>query len=205
MTAAAATICRHSWSNPPPVKTPFLRAAPAVVVQKKPTSTVPTQPQTRCTPTTSSESSNPNRYFRLTASAQTAPAIRPIATPPRAFTNAQAGVMATRPATAPDAAPTVVGLPSRNCSTSSQPSVAAAVATIVVVKAFAAIASALSEEPELKPNQPNHSRLAPSSTNGTLCGRIFSVGQPFRLPSTNAAARAAEPALMCTAVPPAKS
>ena len=62
-----------------------------------------------------------------------------------------------------------------------------------------------SAEPALKPNQPNHSRAAPSSMNGRLCGRMGSRGQPRRLPSTMARARPAAPALMCTAVPPAKS
>src|ERR1700712_377010 len=43
--------------------------------------------------------------------------------------NPHAGVMATRPATAPEAAPTLVGLPSRKYSTMIQPPSAAAVAT----------------------------------------------------------------------------
>ncbi len=64
---------------------------------------------------------------------------------------------------------------------------------------------AASAEPALNPNQPNHSRPAPSSTNGTLCGRIGSLRKPIRLPSTRHSASAAAPALMCTAVPPAKS
>src|SRR2546423_13421035 len=166
---------------------------------------VPVRPPTRCTPTTSSESSNPNRYFRLTAMEHSAPAIRPIAMPPSGLTNAQAGVIATSPATAPDAAPTVVGRPSRNCSTASQPSTPAQVATVVVVNASPAIPSAAPSEPALNPYHPNHSSDAPSSTNGTLCGFIGSLRQPTRLPSTRASARPADPALMCTAVPPAKS
>src|SRR5262245_11499130 len=103
----------------------------------------------------------------------------------------QAGVIATRPATAPDEAPTRVGLPSRIHSTSSQPSSAAAVATWVLTNATAAVLSAVSSEPALKPNQPNHSRPAPRATNGTLCGLKVSFGQPTRLPTTSAAARAA--------------
>jgi len=42
-------------------------------------------------------------------------------------------------------------------------------------------------------------------TSGRLCGRIGSRRHPTRLPSTIARARPAAPALMCTAVPPAKS
>ena len=86
-----------------------------------------------------------------------------------------------------------------------QPSSAADVAIIVFVNATEARSPADSAEPALKPNQPNHSRLAPSSTNGRLCGRMGSRGQPRRLPSTRQSARPAAPALMWTAVPPAKS
>src|SRR5262249_13758150 len=162
-------------------------------------------PPTRCTPTTSSESSNPNRYLRPTAIAQIAPATRPIAIPPSGLTKAQAGVMATSPATAPEAAPIVVGLPSRNCSTSSQPRTPAQVATVVVVNASPAMLSAAPSEPALNPYQPNHKRDAPSSTNGTLCGFMGSLRQPTRLPITMASARPADPAFVWTAVPPAKS
>ncbi len=42
-------------------------------------------------------------------------------------------------------------------------------------------------------------------TSVRLCGRIGSRGHPRRLPSTMHRASAAAPALMCTAVPPAKS
>ena len=78
-------------------------------------------------------------------------------------------------------------------------------ATIVVTQTSAAWPLAESAEPALKPNQPNHSRPAPIITRGRLCGRIGSRFQPTRLPSTRARARPAAPALMCTAVPPAKS
>jgi hypothetical protein len=119
--------------------------------------------------------------------------------------NAQAGVIATNPATAPEATPRVVGLPSRNRSTSSQPPAAAAVAIWVFMNARAAVPFAASSEPALKPNHPNHSSPAPSSTSGRLCGRIGSRPQPRRLPRTIASARPAEPALTWTTVPPAKS
>src|SRR2546423_8601267 len=112
--------------------------------------------------------------------------------------------MATRPGTAPDEAPTMVGLPLTH-STMIQPSSAAAVAHWVLTNATAVTLSAVSSDPALNPNQPNQSRPAPSATIGTLCGRKLSLGQPTRLPSTSARARAADPALMCTAVPPAKS
>ncbi|CAM5548866.1 hypothetical protein SGRIM128S_00096 [Streptomyces griseomycini] len=60
-------------------------------------------------------------------------------------------------------------------------------------------------EPALKPNQPNHRSPAPSMTSGRLCGRIGSFLKPMRLPMTRITPRAAAPALMWTAVPPAKS
>src|SRR5215470_11214491 len=134
-----------------------------------------------------------------------APAARPSTIAAQGSMNAQAGVMATRPATAPEATPKVVGLPVRYRSTTIQPPAAAAVAIWVLRNASAAVWSAASSEPALKPNQPNHSSPAPSSTSGRLCGRIGSLPQPRRLPSTIASARPAEPALTWTTVPPAKS
>ena len=114
-------------------------------------------------------------------------------------------MIATRPATAPDAKPSEVAWPSRIRSTMIQPSAALPVATWVFVKARAARPFAASAEPALKPNQPNHSSPAPSITNGRLWGLNCAFGQPLRLPSTIASARPAAPALMWTAVPPAKS
>src|SRR4051794_38551212 len=124
---------------------------------------------------------------------------------PTGLTKPAAGVIATSPATAPDAAPSVVGWPSRNFSTISQPSIAAQVAVLVLTNATPARLLAPSADPALKPNQPNHSRPAPSNVNGRLCGRIGSFFQPSRLPSTIASARPAAPALAWTTVPPAKS
>src|SRR3954447_23937820 len=162
-------------------------------------------PPTRWTPTTSRESSKPSRYFIPTAKAQITPASRPSRIADHGTRNAQAGVMATRPATAPEANPSEVARPSRNRSTRIQPRAAVAVATWVLVKARPARPLAPRAEPALNPNQPNHSRPAPSMTNGRLCGLNCAFGQPLRLPSTSARASPAAPALMWTAVPPAKS
>src|SRR5215468_7704397 len=137
----------------------------------------PTHPPTKWTPNTSSESSTRMRYLSPTASAQIAPATRPRPTAPSGETYAHDGVIATRPATAPDDAPTMVGLPLRIHSTMIQPSNAAAVASCVLTNAIAVMRSAVSSEPALKPNQPNHSSPAPSATIGTLCGLTFSFGQ----------------------------
>jgi hypothetical protein len=82
---------------------------------------------------------------------------------------------------------------------------AAEVATRVLMNVIPATPFEATAEPALNPNHPNHSRPAPSMTSVRLCGRIDSFGQPRRLPSTMTSASAAAPALMCTAVPPAKS
>ncbi len=176
------------------------------VVAKKPTSRVPTRPPTRWTPTTSSESSKPKRNFRPTASAHRTPAMTPTAIAPSGETDEQAGVIATRPATAPDAAPR---------------------------RGRLAVPDLLDEQPadhrgrggdhrvderdggeiaggqrgagvEPEPAEPQQARRRASPT-ARLCGRIGSRGHPRRLPMTIASASAAAPALMCTAVPPAKS
>jgi hypothetical protein len=65
-----------------------------------------------------------------------------------------AGVIATRPATAPEAAPSMVGLPLKMASPSDQESTAQAVARKVLMKASAALPFASSADPALKPNQP---------------------------------------------------
>src|SRR6195952_713594 len=135
---------------------------------------------------------------------QTAPAIAPTAMAPMGVTAPQAGGIATRPVMAPDAAPTPVTWPSLNFSTASQARVAAHVATNVVTMTMAAELPAASAEPPLNAYQPAHSRPAPSRVRGTLCG-LRSWPDIADLPSTMATASAAAPALMWTAVPPAKS
>ena len=68
----------------------------------------------------------------------------------------------------PVAAPTAVALRLRERSSSVHTTSVAAGASIVFTKARLAMPFAASALPALKPNQPNHSRPAPSSTNGTL-------------------------------------
>jgi hypothetical protein len=80
----------------------------------------------------------------------------------------QAGVIATSPASAPDAAPMEVGLPSLMRSTINQPRIAADGATSVLIQAIAATPSTAASDPELNPNQPNQSSAAPSRVSGTL-------------------------------------
>src|SRR5262245_63695038 len=100
------------------------------------------------------------------------PAITPITIAPIGPTQPQAGVMATSPATAPDAAPSIVGVPRWIHSANDQASAAAAVARIVFANTIAVNPFASRPEPTLKPNQPTHSSEAPIITSGRLCGGI---------------------------------
>src|SRR4051794_34601786 len=120
-------------------------------------------------------------------------------------TNPAQGVIATSPATAPDAAPSVVALVSFTYSTRSQPSIAADAARKVFISAAAATPLAASAEPALNPAHPNHRMPVPIIVMGKLCGGIAWSGYPLRFPRTSTSASAAAPALMCTTAPPAKS
>src|SRR5690349_18482193 len=124
-----------------------------------PVSSAPRIPPTACTPKTSSESSAPRSFFRpFTPQRQTSPTAIPITKAPGIPTLPAAGVMATSPATAPDAAPTMLGLPLKIHSPNVHESTAHAVARKVFMNASAAEPLASSAEPALNPNQPIHSR-----------------------------------------------
>src|SRR5947208_13120727 len=84
----------------------------------------------------------------------------------------EAGVMATRPATAPEAAPRTVGFPRLIHSVNIQPSAAAAAPVLVAVNALTARPLTSSALPALNPNQPNHRSAAPMTVIGRLCGGI---------------------------------
>src|ERR1700675_5194671 len=96
-------------------------------------------------------------------------------------TKPEAGVMATRPATAPEAMPSTLGLPLLTHSANIQPSAAAAVANCVTNIAMPARPSAAPAEPALKPNQPTHSSEAPIRVNVRLWGGIAFLPYPRRL------------------------
>src|SRR5213075_2627268 len=87
-------------------------------------------------------------------------------------TKPAAGVMQTRPATAPDAPPSIVGLPPRIHSAAIQPSAAAAAAVLVLRKAVAASSLDDTALPALKPNQPTQRSEAPITLYTRLCGGI---------------------------------
>src|SRR5258707_598225 len=91
-------------------------------------------------------------------------------------TNPEPGVIATRPATAPLAAPSTVGLPRVIQSIAIHESAAAAVAVLVATNALVARPSAASALPPLKPNQPTQRSDAPITLKGRLCGGIGSCG-----------------------------
>src|SRR5215472_3557490 len=129
------------------------------------------------------------------------PAATPIAIEPAGLTKPEAGVIATRPATAPVQIPTTVGLPRAAHSTNIQVSAATAVAIWVTVIAMPACMPADVAEPALKPNQPTQSSEAPMKVSTTLCAGPESL----RGPSIRHAINPATPELTCTTVPPAKS
>src|SRR5262249_17235556 len=80
------------------------------------------------------------------------PAAMPMHSEPSGPTKPDAGVMATRPATAPVQMPTTVGLPRIIHSTSIQVNAAVAVAMCVTVMAMPACMPALTAEPGVKPD-----------------------------------------------------
>src|SRR6267378_5018345 len=79
---------------------------------KIPVMSAPKMPPMACTPKTSSESSALMSLLSpVTPHRHTTPTPRPIANAPEMPTLPAAGVIATRPATAPEAAPSIDGLP----------------------------------------------------------------------------------------------
>src|SRR6186713_3154228 len=121
-------------------------------------------------------------------------------------TNPAAGVIATRPTTAPIQNPSTEGFFPLITSKNIQVRPADAAAVVVVPNALTAKEVAPTAEPALKPNQPNHNSPVPINTYGTFAGGIslFSTCD-FLLFKTMAPANAAQPAVICTTVPPAKS
>ena len=85
--------------------------------------------------------------------------------------------------------------------------VSAPIAAAVLVTTNALVARPPEERalPALKPNHPNQSSDAPSTTIVVSWGSIFSSPKPMRRPRTRAQTMAETPELMWTTVPPAKS
>src|ERR1019366_234336 len=103
-------------------------------------------------------------------------AATPIPIGPPGSTKPDAGVIATRPATAPDAAPSTEGFPLAIHSANIQPRAAAAVAICVTVMAMPARPFAATAEPALNPNQPTHSSDSPITAYARLCGAMLVSG-----------------------------
>src|SRR5215831_2407869 len=121
-------------------------------------------------------------------------------------TKPAAGVIATRPTTAPMQKPITEGFFPRNTSKNIHDNPADAAAVLVVANAETAKGLAAPAEPALKPNQPNHNSPVPIRTYGILAGGISLCSMcTFLRLSTNTPANAAHPAEICTTVPPAKS
>src|SRR5947207_2074212 len=100
------------------------------------------------------------------------PAAKPITIAERGLTKPEAGVIATSPATAPEAAPSIVGLPVLIHSATIQPNAAKEAAVWVTTNALVASPPALKAEPALKPNQPTQSIAAPITAKGKLWGGV---------------------------------
>src|SRR5574344_770952 len=101
--------------------------------------------------------------------------IMPIIIAPSTPTEPAAGVMATKPATAPVHTPTVVGLRLTLQSMHIHVTAATHVARCVTRNAFESSPSAVSPLPALNPNHPSHKKAAPINTNVTLWG---DMGRP---------------------------
>src|ERR1043166_5388039 len=96
-------------------------------------------------------------------------------TAPVELTKPHAGVITTRPATAPEQKPRMLGLPLWMYSAMGHTKEATAVARVVGVKAFAAIPSAATAEPALKPYQPTQSMPVPMAQSTIEWGAMFSL------------------------------
>src|SRR5438552_18174786 len=97
----------------------------------------------------------------------------PMMRAPIGLTKPEAGVIATRPATAPEIMPRTLGFLWMNHSITIQPIAAAAVAICVAAMAMPALTLDETAEPALKPNQPTHKREAPMTLSTRLGGAMW--------------------------------
>src|SRR5437762_9746085 len=126
-------------------------------------------------------------------------------TAPLGSTYPQAGVITTSPATAPEQKPSTLGLRRNAYSSMAHVNEATAAASVVIVKAFAAIPSGASALPALKPYQPTQSKPVPTMQSTMLCGAMISFLNQNRWPRRMQRTNADHAADMCTTAPPAKS
>src|SRR5262245_40687269 len=203
---AMALICSIHRPLPTSEARLVLRLPFTSGVAKKPVRSAPMVPPTPCTPKVSSASSYLKMALSLVhARKGTTPARMPIMNAPDGVTKPAPGVMTTRPATAPEQKPSTVGLPRVIHSSNGHTTEATAVAMVVVMKALAAMPSAATALPALKPYQPTHNMPVPIMVSTRLWGRKFLCPKPVRLPRMRHSTSADQPEDMCTTVPPAKS
>src|SRR5215472_8461571 len=117
-------------------------------------------------------------------------------TAPLGATYPQAGVITTRSATAPEQKPSTLGFPRNAYSSMAHVNEATAVASVVVVNAFAAIPSGARALPALKPYQPTQSKPVPTMHSTMLCGAMISFLNPRRCPRRMHKTSADQPELM---------
>src|SRR5947209_1458072 len=120
----------------------------------------------------------------------------PMITAPQGLTKPHAGVITTSPATAPEQKPSMLGLPRTSHSAIGHTNDATAVASVVVVNALAAMPSAATALPALKPYQPTHNIPVPIMQSTMLCGAMFSLPKPMRLPRIKQSTSADQPEVM---------
>src|SRR3954452_3889700 len=99
----------------------------------------------------------------------------PMMRAPSGLTKPDAGVIATRPATAPEMMPRTLGFLVAIHSANIQASAAAAVAIWVAAIAMPALTLEVTAEPALKPNQPTQRSEAPITDRTRLWGAMLSV------------------------------
>jgi len=204
---AAATI-----ANATTLSVPTICALSVIVpvVSKMAQAMVPHTPQTRCTDMAPTGSSILILSKQMTAKYTNTPAIAPMMIEPPGLTISAPAVIATSPASTPLSAMERSGFPPKIHDTMPVMSPPAAAARHVVTNTSDTLAgSALSIDPPLNPNHPNHSRKHPMVAMGMLCPGI-GLTLPFLYfpslgPSRKAQTSAAAPPTACTAVDPARS
>src|ERR1700740_427723 len=107
-----------------------------------------------------------------------------------------AGVITTNPPTAPEQKPRTLGLPRSAYSSMAHVNEATAVASVVLMNAFAAIPSAARALPALNPYQPTQSKPVPTIQSTMLCGAMISFLNPILCPRRMHKTRADQPDVM---------
>src|SRR5437867_1942045 len=115
---------------------------------------------------------------------------------PVGSTYPHAGVMTTRPPTAPEQNPSTLGLPRSAYSSIAQVNEATAVASVVAMNALAAIPSGASALPALNPYQPTQSKPVPTMHSTMLWGAMISFLNPILCPRRMHNTRADQPDVM---------